>query len=118
MRMKSVLKCLIAGLLAAAVYSSLAQSVSKVADLATGQDNFGNGYGPSVPECRFTAVGSNLWFTTSAGGAAGAGGVFSFDPSTSNITQLATLDNTSGKTPWASSIAIAGGKGWFTTSLG
>ncbi len=95
------------------------QTVQKVADLQVSVDqNTGLGYGPSTPETRLTLVGTNLWFTSNAGGAAGAGAVFSFDPFTSNITQLATLDNTSGKSPWSSAVVVANGLGWFTTSVG
>lgn len=90
--------------------------VFKVADLgviagppASGQAN---------PQCRFTLIGSNLWFTTSQGGEAGVGTVSMFDPGTSNITQLATFDNVSGKAPWSASLMLAAGKAWFTTSSG
>ena len=90
--------------------------VVKVADLgviagppASGQAN---------PQCRFTLIGSNLWFTTSQGGEAGVGTVSMFDPGTSNITQLATFDNVSGKAPWSASLMLAAGKAWFTTSSG
>ena len=113
--LKILLLVLLSGLVSLA---ASAQTVSKLADLVTGQDQFGTGFGPSTPQCRFTLVGTNLWFTGNAGGAAGAGGVFSFDLSTSNVTQLATFDNSTGKNPWAASIAIADGKGWFTTSVG
>lgn len=104
--------------------SASAQTVSKLADLTAGQihnpgsPNDGDGFGPNLPQCRFTLVGTNLWFTSNSGGKDGAGGVFSFDLSNSNVTQLATLDNNTGKTPWASSVVLANGKGWFLTSLG
>ena len=96
-----------------------AQTVSKVADLLVSSDpNTGLGLGPSTPECRFTLIGTNLWFTSNAGGQTGSGGVFYFDPTTSNVVQVATLDNTSGKSPWSSSLVFANGLGWFTTSVG
>ncbi len=70
------------------------------------------------PTCRFTRVGSNLWFTTQNGGNASFGGVFSFDPVTRDVSKLADLDGTTGNRPWASSLYLAAGKAWFTTSQG
>jgi len=97
--------------------------VEKLADFAVGSSvNTGYGYGPSTPYTKFSLIGSNLWFTTSAGGANGLGGVFYFDPSSSNVVQVVPgvnpsyLDNNSGTAPWASTIVVANGLGWFTTS--
>ena len=99
--------------------SGQAQTLEKVADLLVGSDpNTGLGYGASTPECHFTQIGTNLWFTSNLGGGTAAGGVFYFDPFTSNVVQVASLDNTSGKSPWSSALVFANGLGWFTTSAG
>jgi uncharacterized repeat protein (TIGR03803 family) len=117
-RLTKLVVALCAGLCCLPMMPVTAQTVQKVADLTTGQDINGNGSGASVPECHFTLVGTNLWFTSNAGGAAGAGGIFSLDLSDSNIIQLATFDNSTGTKPQASSIMVADGKGRFTTSAG
>ena len=90
--------------------------VAKLADLYFSTSG-GSGYGPDYPTCRFTAVGTNLWFTSQLGGTFGMGGVFAFDPASSNVTQLASLDNNSGKSPYAS-LLLVGANAWFTTASG
>jgi uncharacterized repeat protein (TIGR03803 family) len=97
--------------------SGAAQTVQKVKDLIVGTV-LGQGYGASTPQTTLTLIGTNLWFTSNNGGAAGAGGVFYLDLSNSNVVQVATLDNNTGKSPWSSAIVVADGFGWFTTSAG
>jgi uncharacterized repeat protein (TIGR03803 family) len=106
-------------LLAALLLPTLApaQTVVKVLDLQTGLDPFGVAFGPRIPRCQFTQIGTNLWFTAFNGGANDAGGVFAFDPVTTNVTQLVSLDNITGRNP-QSSLTLADGKVWFTTSAG
>ena len=95
-----------------------AQTVVKVFDFINGLDGLGLGTGASVPQCHFTPVGTNLWFTSQLGGGYGFGGIFSFDPTAGTVSQLANLDNNTGNKPWSSSVMLAGGKAWFTTSVG
>ncbi len=96
--------------------TAFAQSVTKVFDM-----NFsvggGTGYGPNFPKGRLVPVGTNYWFLDENGGTFGFGGIYSFDPATTNVTQLAGFDNNSGHTPWAS-MTYADGKMWFTTGSG
>ena len=100
--------------MAAHAAAQVTNPVSKLADLYFSAGG-GNGYGPDYPTCRFTAVGTNLWFTTQNGGTFGFGGIFAFDPASSNVTQLASLDNNTGTLPFGS-IALAGSNAWFTAS--
>jgi hypothetical protein len=96
-----------------------AQILAKVADIISVKDgNTGAIAGPIAPESGFTQIGTNLWFTTSGGGIVAAGDVCIYNPANSNITEVASLNGSNGKTPWASSIVVANGLGWFTTSTG
>lgn len=74
----------------------------------------GIGYGPNFPKGKLVPVGTNFWFLSQDGGTFGVGAALSFDPATSNITQIAGLDNNTGNTPYGSFV-IADGKAWFTT---
>jgi uncharacterized repeat protein (TIGR03803 family) len=77
----------------------------------------GAGYGGNFPKGRLFPVGTNYWFLTEQGGTFGVGAIMSFDPATSNLVQIAGLDNNTGKTPYGSFV-IANGKAWFTTERG
>ena len=96
--------------------TGFAQSVTKIFDMNFFADiNTGIGYGPNYPKGRLIPVGKNYWFLSENGGTFGFGGIFSFDPTTTNMTQIgAGFDNNTGHTPWGS-LVIADGKAWFTT---
>ena len=107
---------LVAGF-SASLNTAHSQSVTKVADMSWIVDiNTGAGNGPDFPKGRMVLVGTNYWFLSEKGGVFGVGAILSFDPTTSNIVQIASLDNT-GKTPYGS-FTIADGKAWFTTTRG
>ena len=108
---------LVAGF-SASLNTAHSQSITKVADMSWIVDiNTGAGNGPDFPKGRMVLVGTNYWFLSEKGGVAGAGAVLSFDPETSNIVQIASLDNNTGKIPYGSMV-VAGGKAWFTTERG
>jgi len=90
-----------------------AQTAVKMLDLYADANG-----GPKNPQCRFTLIGTNLWFTSNAGGRSGVGGVFSYDLYNNTVTQLADFDGVTGNKPWAASVTVANGVAWFTTSLG
>lgn len=93
-----------------------AQTVEKVADLSFGSAD-GIGVGGYAPLDRFTQVGTNLWFTTSKGGTFDAGTISRFDLVTHEVVQVASFDNTTGKSP-ESSLLVIGDEGYFTTQTG
>ena len=107
---------LVAGF-SASLNTAHSQSVTKVADMNWIVDGLGFGNGPDFPKGRMALVGTNYWFLSEKGGVFGIGAVLSFDPATSNIVQIASLDNNTGKTPYGSMV-VAGGKAWFTTERG
>jgi len=88
-------------------------TVDKVLDMYA--DQYG---GQATPFCRFTQIGTNLWFTTKAGSTNGFGTVAVFDPATSNAWTAVTFDNFTGKSPQNAALMIANGKAWCTTALG
>ena len=95
-----------------------AQSVTKVTDMSWIVDVFnGIGNGANFPKGKLVPVGTNYWFLSEQGGVFGEGAVLSFDPSSSNIVQIGSLDNNTGRRPYGSFV-IADGKAWFTTEQG
>lgn len=95
--------------------------VEKVFDFSFGQLPNGDGYGGYAPLDRFTQVGTNLWFTTSKGGAADVGTISRFDLTTHKLTQVGSLydqpGNYTGKNP-ESSLFVIGHEGFFTANSG
>jgi hypothetical protein len=90
----------------------LAQVVEKMADLSLA------GGGPGSPIDRFTQVGTNLWFTTEKGGVFDPSGTISrYDLVTREVVVVASLDNSTGKSP-ESSLLVIGDEGFFTTKSG
>ena len=88
-------------------------TVDKVVDLQSTIDG-----GQASPECRFTLISTNLWFTTAKGSINGFGTVSVFDPATSNVTTAVTFDNNTGKSPVNAALMLAADKAWCTTALG
>jgi len=88
-------------------------TVEKVVDL-----NADINGGQATPACRFTLIGTNLWFTTSKGSTTGFGTVSVFDPANSNVWTAVNFDNNTGKSPVNAALMIADGKAWCTTTLG
>jgi len=93
------------------------QTVEKVADFTFGADGSGAGAGGYAPLDRFTQVGTNLWFTTSLGGAYDLGTISRFDLTTHQVVQVASLVNVgdvyTGSKP-ESSLLVIGDEGYFT----
>lgn len=96
--------------------SAAAQTVEKVADLTFATSD-GIGIGGYAPLDRFTQIGSNLWFTTSKGGAFDAGTISRYELPTRTVVQVASLDNGTGKAP-ESSLLVIGDEAYFTTLNG
>jgi hypothetical protein len=89
-----------------------AQIVEKMADLNIA------GNGPGGPLDRVTQIGTNLWFTTEKGGLFDPSGtICRYDMTTREIVIVASLDNTSGKSP-ESSLLVVGDEAYFTTKSG
>jgi len=88
------------------------QVVEKMADLNI------TGGGPGAPIDRFTQIGTSLWFTTEKGGAFDPAGTISrYDLVTREVVVVASLDNSTGKSP-ESSLLVIGDEGYFTTKSG
>jgi len=105
----ALLNCLVTGFLPTTVS---AQIVEKMADL-----NIAGG-GPGGPLDQFTQVGTNLWFTTEKGGVFDPAGTISrYDLVTREVVVVASLDNSTGKSP-ESSLLVIGDEGFFTTKSG
>ena len=93
------------------------QAVEKVRDLTFFGDESGTGVGLYSPFDRFTPVGSNLWFTSSKGGAFDAGGIGRLDLSSTTVVQVASLDNGTGKAA-DGPLLVIGDEAYFTTVSG
>lgn len=89
-----------------------AQIVEKMADLNVA------GGGPGGPRDQFTQIGTNLWFTTEKGGVFDPAGTISrYDLVTHEVVVVASLDNSTGKSP-ESSLLVIGDEAFFTTKSG
>lgn len=109
-----VVRVVVAGLavLALSQVFVAGQVVEKMADL-----NIAGG-GSGAPIDRFTQIGTNLWFTTEKGGAFDPAGTISrYDLVTREVAVVASLDNSTGKSP-ESSLLVIGDEGFFTTKSG
>jgi len=93
-----------------------AEVVEKVADLQV-LNLDGLGYGPSEPVDRFVQVGTNLWFTSSRGGAYDEGTISRFDLVTREVIEVASMDNDTGRRP-DGALLVIGNEGYFTTTSG
>jgi hypothetical protein len=89
--------------------------VEKVADLTFYLDGEGAEQGGYAPLDRFTQVGTNLWFTTSRGGAYDVGTISQFTLTSHQVIQVAALDNNSGSKP-ESPLTVIGDNAYFTTT--
>ena len=113
---RTILASLILSALASVVPckgSTYTNTVDKVLDMYADING-----GQATPFCRFTQIGTNLWFTTKAGSTNGVGTVAVFDPATSNVWTAVTFDNITGKSPQNAAVMLADGKAWCTTALG
>lgn len=94
-----------------------AQVVEKVVDLTFYGDENGTGVGGYAPLKNVTQHGSNLWFTTSKGGAYDAGTISRLDLISTTVVQVASLDNVTGKAS-QSPLLIISNHAYFTTVNG
>lgn len=94
-----------------------AQVVEKVADFTFYGDENGTGFGGYAPLKNVVQHGSNLWFTTSKGGAYDAGTISRLDLTSTTVVQVASLDNVTGKAS-QSPLLIISNHAYFTTVNG
>jgi hypothetical protein len=97
------------------ISSLFGQTVEKVADLDFFIDGNGDGWGGYAPVNSFTQVESQLWFTTSGGGAYSLGTISLFDLPSHQVVQVASLNNSTGSKPYSSLLVISN-LAYFTTS--